>query len=177
MIRWSGAKAVLVSGVCAAAIVAGGPAIAAAQEALTEETYGPTMSEIRLIVGDAELHVDARYWPELGEDLDKLFPMFRQIEAFWAARGNDDAVAKALVTIEALREIGAAGGRDGTGPGADRHQGPSRHLPVVPRRASGGDRGRLPDQAGVVAGRRGMVFARRRREHVPGLCRRRRVNG
>ncbi len=109
MIRWSGAKAVLVSGVCAAAIVAGGPAIAAAQEALTEETYGPTMSEIRLIVGDAELHVDARYWPELGEDLDKLFPMFRQIEAFWAARGNDDAVAKALVTIEALREIGAAG--------------------------------------------------------------------
>ena len=108
MMRWSGAKGVLASGVCAAAIAAGGSGIAA-QDALTEETYGPTMSEIRLIVGDAELHVDARYWPELGEDLDKLFPMFRQIEAFWTERGNDDAVAKALTTIEALREIGNAG--------------------------------------------------------------------
>ena len=108
MMRWSGAKGVLALGVCAAAIAAGGSGIAA-QDALTEETYGPTMSEIRLIVGDAELHVDARYWPELGEDLDKLFPMFRQIEAFWTERGNDDAVAKALTTIEALREIGNAG--------------------------------------------------------------------
>ena len=108
MMRWSGAKGVLAAGVCAAAIAAGGSGIAA-QDALTEETYGPTMSEIRLIVGDAELHVDARYWPELGEDLDKLFPMFRQIEAFWTERGNDDAVAKALTTIEALREIGDAG--------------------------------------------------------------------
>ena len=106
--RWSGAKGVLVLGVCAAAIAAGGSGIGA-QEALTEETYGPTMSEIRLIVGDAELHVDARYWPELGEDLDKLFPMFRQIEAFWTERGNDDAVAKVGTTIEALREIGNAG--------------------------------------------------------------------
>ena len=108
MMRWSGAKMALVSGVCAAAIAAGGSGIAA-QDALTEETYGPTMSEIRLIVGDAELHVDARYWPELGEDLDKLFPMFRQIEAFWTGRGNDDAVAKVQVTLDALREIGAAG--------------------------------------------------------------------
>lgn len=105
MVRRSVA-AVLWAGVGAALATGSG---VAAQEALTEETYGPTMSEIRLIVGDAELHVDARYWPELGEDLDKLFPMFRQIEAFWTARGNDDAVAKALTTIEALREIGDAG--------------------------------------------------------------------
>lgn len=109
MMRWSGARGALVSGVCAAAFVAGAFGVAAAQETLTEESYGPTMAEIRLIVGDAELHVDARYWPELGEDLDKLFPMFRQIEAFWTERGNDDAVAKALTTIEALREIGNAG--------------------------------------------------------------------
>lgn len=105
MVRRSG-SAVLWSGFCA--VLAAGAGVAA-QEALTEETYGPTMSEIRLIVGDAELHVDARYWPELGEDLDKLFPMFRQIEAFWTARGNDDAVAGTLTTIEALREIGDAG--------------------------------------------------------------------
>ena len=109
MMQWSGVKSALVSGVCAAAVAAGGFGVAAAQDALTEETYGPTMAEIRLIVGDAELHTDSRYWPELGEDLDKLFPMFRQIEAFWGERGNDDAVAKTLITIEALREIGQAG--------------------------------------------------------------------
>ncbi len=109
MMRWSGAKGTLAVGVCALAMVAGGAGAAEGQEALTEETYGPTMSEIRLIVGDAELHVDARYWPELGEDLDKLFPMFRQIEAFWTARGNEDAVGRVGTTIEALREIGNAG--------------------------------------------------------------------
>ena len=108
MMRWSGAKRALVPGVCVAALAAGGFGVAA-QDALTEETYGPAMTEIRLLVGDAELHVDARYWPELGEDLDKLFPMFRQIEAFWNDRGNEDAVAKTLNSIEALREIGDAG--------------------------------------------------------------------
>ena len=92
--RWSGAKGALVAGFCAA-LAAGGLA-AAAQEPLTEETYGPALSEIRLILGDAELHVDARYWPELGEDLEKLFTMFRQIEAFWTERGDDDAAARAL---------------------------------------------------------------------------------
>ena len=106
--RWSGAKGALVFGVCAA-LAAGGLA-AAAQEPLTEETYDPALSEIRLILGDAELHVDARYWPELGEDLEKLFGMFRQIEEFWTERGNDDAVARALASIERLRDIGAAAG-------------------------------------------------------------------
>ena len=106
--RWSGAKGALLAGVCAA-LAAGGLA-AAAQEPLTEETYGPTLSEIRLVVGDAELHVDARYWPELGEDLEKLFTMFQQIEAFWTERGDDDAVARAQASIERLRDIGAAAG-------------------------------------------------------------------
>lgn len=106
--RWSGAKGALVSGLCAA-LAAGGLA-AAAQEPLTDETYDPALSEIRLILGDAELHVDARYWPELGEDLEKLFTMFRQIEEFWTERGNDDAVARALASIERLRDIGGAAG-------------------------------------------------------------------
>ena len=46
-----------------------GMATAAAQDPITEEEYGPLMSEIRLIVSDAELHIDAAYWPDLGEDL------------------------------------------------------------------------------------------------------------
>lgn len=76
---------------------------------LTEETYGPMMGEVRLLVGDVSQHIDNRYWPELGEDLDKLFPAFRRMEAFWTARGNDGAVQIVGNGIAALREIGQAG--------------------------------------------------------------------
>jgi hypothetical protein len=76
---------------------------------LTEETYGPMMGEVRLLVGDVSQHIDNRYWPELGEDLDKLFPVFRRMEAFWTARGNDGAVELVGNGIAALREIGQAG--------------------------------------------------------------------
>ena len=82
--------------------------VGARQSVPTEEEYGPLMTEIRFTVGDAELHVDARYWPELGEDLDKLMPMFRQVEAFWTARGTDDAVGFAKETIAAFTELSAA---------------------------------------------------------------------
>ena len=82
--------------------------VGARQAAPTEEEYGPLMTEIRFTVGDADLHVDARYWPELGEDLDKLMPMFRQVEAFWTARGTDEAVGFAKETIAALNELSAA---------------------------------------------------------------------
>lgn len=90
-------------------LLAVGVGPATAQDALTEEDYGPLMTEVRFIVGDAELHIDASYWPDLGEDLDKLFPMFRQIEAFWLARGNDGAAGLAQDAIAAIREIGEAG--------------------------------------------------------------------
>ena len=73
-----------------------------------EEEYGPLMTEIRLTVGDADLNVDARYWPELGEDLDKLFPMAQQVEAFWTARGNDGAVGFAQEMLAALKELSDA---------------------------------------------------------------------
>lgn len=76
---------------------------------LTEETYGPMMAEVRLLVGDAAQHIDNRYWPELGEDLDKMFPVFRRMEAFWTARGNDGAVALTGEAIAALQEMGQAG--------------------------------------------------------------------
>ena len=93
---------------CMTALVVGGSGVGA-QEPLTEEEYGPMMTEIRFIVSDAELHVDARYWPDLGEDLDKLFPMFRRVEAFWEERGTESAVGFVQEAIAALREIGDAG--------------------------------------------------------------------
>ena len=90
-------------------LLAVGVGPAAAQDPLTEEDYGPLMTEVRLIVGDVEQHIDAAYWPELGEDLDKLFPAFRQIEAFWSVRGNDGAAGLAQEAIAAIRLIGEAG--------------------------------------------------------------------
>ncbi|MCH7749247.1 MAG: hypothetical protein IH939_14250 [Acidobacteria bacterium] len=99
------------AGLCVLLLTAGGLAVGALQSAPTEEEYGALMTEIRFTVGDAEQHVDARYWPELGEDLERLIPMFRQVEAFWTARGTDDAVGfagEALAALNALEEAGAA---------------------------------------------------------------------
>ena len=93
---------------CVCFMIAGGVVVLAGQTVPTEEEYGPLMTEIRFTVGDAEQHVDSRYWPELGEDLDKLVPMFRQVEAFWAARGNSEAVGFATEALAALDELGDA---------------------------------------------------------------------
>lgn len=76
---------------------------------LTEGTYGPMMGEVRLLVADVSQYIDNRYWPELGEALDKLFPEFRRMEAFWTARGNNGAVGIVGEGIAALRELGQAG--------------------------------------------------------------------
>lgn len=83
-------------------------AFGATQVAPTEEEYGALMTEVRFTVGDAELHVDARYWPELGEDLDKLIPMLRQVEAFWTERGTDGAVGFVEEALAAVNELSAA---------------------------------------------------------------------
>ena len=99
---------VIGAGLCVSLLAAGGLAIGARQSAPTEEEYGPLMIEIRFTVGDADLHVDARYWPELGEDLDKLIPMFRQVEAFWTARGTDDAVGFVQQALAALNDLSDA---------------------------------------------------------------------
>ena len=85
----------------------------AAQSAMTEEEYGAAMTEINFLVGDAELHIDARYWPELSEDLGKLRTQFEQVEAFWAARDSEEAAGFARQVLEGLPPIRtAAGERD-----------------------------------------------------------------
>jgi hypothetical protein len=81
----------------------------AQQSTMTEEEYSATMTEINFIIGDAELHIDARYWPELFEDLGKLRTQFEQVEAFWSARGSEEAVGFAQNILEGLAPIGTAG--------------------------------------------------------------------
>ena len=95
-------------GLCLSLLTTSALGISARQSAPTEEEYGALMTEIRFTVGDADLHVDARYWPELGEDLDKLIPMFRQVEAFWTARGTDAAVGFAQQALAALTDLSDA---------------------------------------------------------------------
>ena len=80
----------------------------ALQSVMTEEEYGEAMTEINFIVGDAELHIDARYWPELSEDLRKLRTQFEQVEAFWTARGSEEAAGFARQVIDGLSPIRTA---------------------------------------------------------------------
>ena len=89
-----------------------------ARQSMSEEEYGKAMTEIRFLVGDANLHIDARYWPDLSEDVAKLRTQFESVQAFWEARGNDAAVGFAQAAIDALEPILVAGD--------DRDQGAAR---------------------------------------------------
>ena len=82
--------------------------VAALQEVMSEEDYAAAMTEIRFLVQDAGLHIDARYWPELGEDLQKMQAQFDRVEAFWTARGTDEAVSLVESAIAALEPIRVA---------------------------------------------------------------------
>ena len=60
---------------------------------MTEDEYDAAMNEIRMSAGDADGHIDARYFPELEEDGQGLASLFGQVEAFWTAR-NAEAAAE-----------------------------------------------------------------------------------
>ena len=83
--------------------------VKAQQSVMTEEEYSAAMTEINFLIGDAELHIDSLYWPELFDDLGKLRTQFEQVDAFWSARGSDEAVGFAQKILEGLTPIGAAG--------------------------------------------------------------------
>ena len=113
-VRFGGNRGVILSCLCAVVVVGGSLVGLQAQEPVTEEEYGPLMTEIRFTIGDALQHVDSFYWPELGEDLDKLLPMLRQVEAFWTERGNGDATSKAqdlMASFDALNQAAIGQGQ------------------------------------------------------------------
>lgn len=95
--------------VAALAVLLAGMVPLAAQDAtLTEEEYGAAMTEIRFLVLDTELHIDARYWPDLDEDLRKLRMEFERVEGFWTARDVDEAVTLAQAARQAIEPIQTA---------------------------------------------------------------------
>jgi hypothetical protein len=85
------------------------PPVAALQEAMSEEDYAKAMIEIRFLMQDAGLHIDASYWPDLAEDVSKLEAQFDKVEAFWSARGTADGVKLTRAAIAALEPIRVAG--------------------------------------------------------------------
>ena len=84
----------------------------ALQSTMTEEDYDAAMQEVRLTAGDADGHIDARYFPELEEDGRALASVFEQVEAFWKARDTQQAADIARSAVDAANALTAAAARD-----------------------------------------------------------------
>ena len=75
------------------------------------------MKEISPTAGDAEGHIQARYWPELEDDADILTSQFEQVEGFWKERKIQKAAnlaGEALRAVAALKSAAAKDDSDGT---------------------------------------------------------------
>ena len=86
--------------------------VGALQTAPTETEYDAAMKEIGLSLGDAEGHIDARYWPETEADGAALAELFEQVQAFWEARDTAAAAEIAGTAIAASRALRAAAAQD-----------------------------------------------------------------
>jgi hypothetical protein len=83
---------------------------AAPQAALTEATHASTMKEIDLTVKDAEGHLDATYWEDLGVDTDRLRALLGRVQTFWSARQAQPAVGFTELAVAAAYALGQASG-------------------------------------------------------------------
>jgi hypothetical protein len=83
------------------------------QEAiLTEADFAAAMEEMDYVTGDAELHIDAKYWGDLGTDTDAMKALLEQVRTFWAARevqGAIDFTEQALAANSALSRASGSG--------------------------------------------------------------------
>ena len=69
------------------------------------------MKEIDYVLDEAEFHIDARYWADLGSDTDALRANFNRVKTFWEARDASDAVdfvEQALTANSALSRASMA---------------------------------------------------------------------
>lgn len=83
---------------------------AAPQAVLTEATHASTMKEVDLTVKDAETHLDATYWEDLGVDTDRLRALLGQVQGFWTARQAQPAVGFSDQAVAAAYALGQASG-------------------------------------------------------------------
>ena len=98
-----------------AVIVATGIAmsIVSAQE-VSQEDYDSAIDELRFILTDTAMHIDASYFGDLGEDSDKLYDQFTTLDTFWKAQDQAKALEITKAAFEAISGISrASGAQDG----------------------------------------------------------------
>ena len=91
-----------------------GTTVNSEQNAVSEADYDAAMKELRFLVTDAAMHIDASYFGDLGEDSDKLHEQFTKVESFWKAQEQPKAVEiteQALAAVSAISR--ASGAQDG----------------------------------------------------------------
>ena len=101
----------------AAIIVALGTPVFAHQE-VSAEDYDAAMKTIRSTQQGVNDHLEAQSTADLGADGAKLVEAFGKTEAFWKARGVDEAATlagTALAAAQKFQEAGAAGNFEAAG--------------------------------------------------------------
>ena len=87
--------------------------LVSAQE-VSQEDYDAAIDELRFILTDTAMHIDASYFGDLGEDSDKAFTQFSKIETFWKAKGQEKALELTEQAFAAISGISrASGAQDG----------------------------------------------------------------
>ena len=88
--------------------------LVSAQE-VSQEDYDAAIDELRFILTDTAMHIDASYFGDLGEDSDKAFTQFSKIETFWKAKGQEKALGLTEQAFAAISGISrASGAQDGS---------------------------------------------------------------
>ena len=88
--------------------------LVSAQE-VSQEDYDAAINELRFILTDTAMHIDASYFGDLGEDSDKAFTQFSKIETFWKAKGQEKALELTEQAFAAISGISrASGAQDGS---------------------------------------------------------------
>ena len=80
--------------------------------ALDEEDYVSVIREIDFTVGDAELHIDQKYWGDLGTDSDALKALMEQIKAFWQEQNRSSVIEHSSQALVAISQLSRASGQE-----------------------------------------------------------------
>ena len=77
-----------------------------------EEDYVSVIREIDFTVGDAELHIDQKYWGDLGTDSDALKALMEQIKAFWQEQNSSSGIEHSSQALVAISQLSRASGQE-----------------------------------------------------------------
>lgn len=103
-----------------------------AQEAVpTREDYSALIREVDFTIGDAELHIDQKYWGDLGSDTDVLKVLMEQIEAFWQKDNITPGVEHSSQALVAIRQLSQASGQENNSEARQAVQRLKQHLAAI----------------------------------------------